>query len=39
MKGKRVPGLFFLTEHHPIKAYWASGRMDPRILNLGTRWV
>jgi len=32
-KGKFVPVLF-LTEHHPMKAYWGSGI----ILDLGTRW-
>jgi hypothetical protein len=38
-KGKVVPVLlFFLTEHHDMKAYWASGVIDPRILDLGTRW-
>jgi len=29
------------TEHHAMKAYWASGGTAPYILNLGTRyrWV
>jgi hypothetical protein len=27
-----------LTEHHAMKAYWESGGIAPRILNLGTRW-
>jgi hypothetical protein len=30
--GKIVPVLFFLTEHHAMKAYWASGGIAPRIL-------
>jgi hypothetical protein len=30
--------LCFLTEHHAMKAYWGSGGIAPRILNLGTRW-
>jgi hypothetical protein len=29
---------FFLTEHHAMKAYWGSGGMTPRILDLGTGW-
>jgi hypothetical protein len=29
---------FFLTEHHAMKAYWVSGSIAPRILDLGTRW-
>jgi hypothetical protein len=37
-KGKVVPVLFILTEHHAIKAYWGSGGIDLRILDLGTRW-
>jgi len=30
-----------LTEHHTMKAYWGSGRMAPRILDLctGCKWV
>jgi hypothetical protein len=35
-KGKVVPVLF-LTEHHAMKAYWGSGVIVPRILDLGTR--
>jgi hypothetical protein len=27
-----------LTRHHAQKAYWASGGIAPRILDLGTRW-
>jgi len=29
---------FILTEHHAMKAYWESGGIAPRILELGTRW-
>jgi hypothetical protein len=29
---------FFLTDHHAIKAYWRSGGIAPRILELGSRW-
>jgi len=36
-KGKVVPVLF-LTEHHAMKAYWSSGGIALRILDLGTRW-
>jgi hypothetical protein len=36
VKGKVVPVL--LTEHHVMKAYWRSGGIAPRILNLVTRW-
>jgi hypothetical protein len=35
-KGKAVPVL--LTEHNAMKAYWVSGSIAPRILDLGTRW-
>jgi hypothetical protein len=30
-----------LTEHHTMKAYWVSGGIAPRVLDLGTkcRWV
>jgi hypothetical protein len=28
---------FFLTKHHAMKAYWGSGGIAPRILDLGTR--
>jgi hypothetical protein len=35
-KGKVVPVL--LTEHHAMKAYWGSGAIVPRILDLGTTW-
>jgi hypothetical protein len=27
-----------LTEHHAMKAYWGSGGIAARILDLGTRW-
>jgi hypothetical protein len=27
-----------LTEHYAMKAYWGSGGIAPRILDLGTRW-
>jgi len=30
--------LSLLTEHHAMKAYWWSGRITPRILDLGTSW-
>jgi hypothetical protein len=29
--------LWFLTEHHAMKAYWESGSITPLILDLGTR--
>jgi hypothetical protein len=29
---------FALTEQHTMKAYWGSGSIAPRILDLGTRW-
>jgi hypothetical protein len=35
-KGKVAPVLF-LTQHHAINAYWGSGGIAPRILDLGTR--
>jgi hypothetical protein len=35
-KGKVVPA-FFLTESHATKAYWGSGGIAPRILDLGTK--
>jgi hypothetical protein len=35
VKDKVVP--VFLTEHHAMKAYWGSGSIAPRILDLGTR--
>jgi hypothetical protein len=39
VKGKVGPVLLFsLTEHHAMKAYWGSGCIAPRILELGTRW-
>jgi hypothetical protein len=27
------------TEHHAMKAYWGSGGISPRILDLGSRWT
>jgi hypothetical protein len=33
--GKVVPVI--LTEHHAMEAYWGSGGIVPRILDLGTR--
>jgi hypothetical protein len=30
--------IFILAEHHTTKAYWVSGGIAPRILDLGTRW-
>jgi hypothetical protein len=33
-----VPVLF-VTEHHTMKAYWGSGSIAPRILDLGTIWT
>jgi hypothetical protein len=38
VKGKIATVLFFLTEHHAMKAYWGSGGIDPLILDLGIRW-
>jgi hypothetical protein len=26
------------VEHHAMKAYWGSGGIVPRILDLDTRW-
>jgi hypothetical protein len=37
-KGKVVPVLFFLTEHHTMKAYWGRWGTAPCILELGTWW-
>jgi hypothetical protein len=37
IKAKVVPVLSF-TEYNPMKAYWGSGDITPRILNFGTRW-
>jgi hypothetical protein len=28
----------FLTEHHAMNAYWESGGIAPRIIDLGTIW-
>jgi hypothetical protein len=27
-----------LTKHHPMKKYWGSGGIAPRIIDHGTRW-
>jgi hypothetical protein len=27
-----------LNEHHAVKAYWGSGVIAPRIIDLGTGW-
>jgi hypothetical protein len=38
-KGKRAKlYLWFLTEHHAMKAYWGSGGIAPRIIDIGARW-
>jgi hypothetical protein len=37
-KGKVVLVLF-LTEHHAMKAYWESGGIATRILDLCPRWT
>jgi hypothetical protein len=38
-KGEVVPVVFFLLiEHHALKAYWGTGGIASRILDLGTRW-
>jgi hypothetical protein len=34
----KLPLRLSITEHHPMKAYWGSGGIAPRILDLGTRW-
>jgi len=38
VKVKVKLSLCFLTEHHSMKAYWGSGDIAPRILDLGTIW-
>jgi len=30
--------IYCLIEHHSMKAYWGSGDISPRIIDLGTRW-
>jgi len=30
--------IIALTEHHAVKAYWGSGGIALRILDLSTRW-
>jgi hypothetical protein len=35
-KGNVAPVLS--TEHYAMKAYWGSGGIAPRILDLGIRW-
>jgi hypothetical protein len=37
-EGKDVPVLLFSIEQHAMEAYWGSGCIYPRILDLGTRW-
>jgi hypothetical protein len=39
-KCKKVKLSLCLTKHHAMKTYWGSGsgRVAPRILDLGTRW-
>jgi hypothetical protein len=32
IRGKFVPVIFSLTEHHTMKAYWGSGGVVPLIL-------
>jgi hypothetical protein len=34
----KVKLSLWLTKHHAMKAYWRSGGIAPRILDLGTRW-
>jgi hypothetical protein len=34
----KVKLFLCLTKHHAMKAYWGSVSIDPRILDLGTRW-
>jgi hypothetical protein len=31
-------GACALTDHHAMKAYWESGGIARRILDIGTRW-
>jgi len=40
VKGKKgkVGPVLLSTEYHAMKAYWGSGSIVPRILDLGTRW-
>jgi hypothetical protein len=38
VKKVKLSLCFFLTEQHAMKAYWGSGIIAPRILNLGIRW-
>jgi hypothetical protein len=33
-----VQSSLCLTKHHATKAYWGSGGIAPRILDLGNRW-
>jgi hypothetical protein len=35
---RKVKLSLCLTKHHAMKAYWRSGGIAPRILDLGTRW-
>jgi hypothetical protein len=36
-EGKKVNLSLCLNKHHAMKAYWGSGGIAPRILDLGTR--
>jgi hypothetical protein len=36
-KGKVVPLIFFLTDHYDMEAYWGSGDITARLLDLSTR--
>jgi hypothetical protein len=38
-EGKVVLVPFFLNEHHAMKAYWGSGNIAPRILDLAARCI
>jgi len=37
VEGKGEIVIVLLTEHHVMKAYWGSGGIAPRILDLGSR--
>jgi hypothetical protein len=34
----KVVLVLFATDHHAIKAYWGSGGITLRVLEIGTRW-
>jgi len=38
LEGEVVPVLLVLTKHHAMQAYWGSGDIALRILDLGTTW-